>query len=369
MSRLWKLLAFPLLLATIASAATAAAATGSSQKGDISDKQLEKWAEPFKGWHYYEDFVIPPRPFRKDGQFPEYADVELADCPTVFRVPGRDRWFMTFVGFNGQGYRSFLASSKDLVNWTEEGLAMGFGQPGRFDHGGNVLGGFLYQSYDLKAPRLLKRHHNTYWTLYGAYRRQGTYEPRPGSNGLASSPTGLRWQCAYHVPVLSVYQPDAGDWEKDCIYQPFLLEHDGKFWNFYNAAEGHTEQIGIATSPNLLDWSRYPDNPVLEVGERASKRCADPKVFRDGDHWVMFYYGLEDGHADIRVAFSRDLRHWKAYPEPLYDEGGHPKGLDSTHAHKVSIVYNDENDTFYMYYCAVGKQGRGITLLTSRPLD
>ena len=96
--------------------------------------------------------------------------------------------------------------------------------------------------------------------------------------------------------------------------------------------------------------------------------CSDGKVFRDGDHWVMLYFGVGRGGAQIMAAFSRDLVHWTARYEPLYKPGGHPKGLDKTYAHKISLVYNPKNETFYMYYCACGSKGRGIGLITSKPL-
>ena len=92
-------------------------------------------------------------------------------------------------------------------------------------------------------------------------------------------------------------------------------------------------------------------------------------MFKDGDHWVMFYFGVGKGGAHIMAAFSRDLVHWTSDPEPLYKAGGHPGGLDRQYAHKISLVYNPENKTFYMYYCAVGTKGRCIGLLTSKPLD
>ena len=82
----------------------------------------------------------------------------------------------------------------------------------------------------------------------------------------------------------------------------------------------------------------------------------------------MFYFGVGRGGAHIMVAFSRDLVHWTAHPEPLYKAGGHPSGLDKQYAHKISLVHNPENDTFYLYYCACGNKGRGIGLLTSKPL-
>jgi predicted GH43/DUF377 family glycosyl hydrolase len=68
------------------------------------------------------------------------------------------------------------------------------------------------------------------------------------------------------------------------------------------------------------------------------------------------------------VAFSQDLHHWTADPEPLYKAGGNPLGLDKQYAHKISLVWNPVNDTWYMYYCAVRNQGQGIGLITSKPV-
>jgi hypothetical protein len=96
-------------------------------------------------------------------------------------------------------------------------------------------------------------------------------------------------------------------------------------------------------------------------------------VFRDGDHWTMFYFGVGKGGAHIMIAFSRDLVHWTAHPEPLYKAGGNPSGLDKQYAHKISLLFNAKNETFYLFYNAVpGKRGatggRGIGLITSKPL-
>jgi len=82
----------------------------------------------------------------------------------------------------------------------------------------------------------------------------------------------------------------------------------------------------------------------------------------------MLYFGVGRGGAHVMAAFSRDLERWTAHPEPLYKAGGHPGGLDKTYAHKISLVYEPKSDTFYMHYCAVGAKGRGIGLLTSKPL-
>ncbi len=333
---------------------------------EIERETMDEWSEPYRGWHYYPDHVIPSHP-----KIPGHEKFHNTDCPTVYQLPGETVWRMSFIAFNGEGYNTFVAESDDLVHWRSLRLAMGFGPKGSFDHGGRVLGAYLYTSYGIKDPRVLKKRKGTFWSLYGCYPRQGGYELRPGYEGVAISDDGLTWRRAKDKPILSVHDPDCGDWEKSCIYQPWLVEHEGTYYDFYNAARGRHEQSGIATSSDLLEWKRYAGNPVLRnrKGGYYERFCSDPKVFRDGDHWTCFYFGVGRGGAHIMVAFSRDLLHWTQHPEPLYKAGGHPEGLDGKYAHKISLVYNRANDTFYMHYCAVGNQGRGIGLLTSKPVE
>jgi len=341
-------------------------ASAAEELAAIDAKTAKQWSAPYRGWHYHPDHVIPAKPNIKG-----FEKVRMADVPTVFQRPGDQRWYMTFIGFDGQGYQSFVAESNDLVHCTNMRLAMGYGPRGSFDHGGVVLGAFLYEDYDIKAPRILKRHKGKYFSLYGAYPRQGGYELRPGYEGVASSDDGLTWRRAKGEPILSVHQRDCGAWEKDCIYQPWLVEHQGTFYNLYNAANGHIEQMGLALSNDLLKWRRYEQNPVIPNGPKGSyneKFSSDGKVYRDGDHWVSFFFGVGRGGAHVMTAFSRDLYHWTVDPEPIYKAGGNPSGLDKKYAHKISLVWNPANERYYMFYCAVGNQGRGIGLITSKPL-
>jgi predicted GH43/DUF377 family glycosyl hydrolase len=330
----------------------------------VIDRQtLDAWAAPYRGWCYWPEPIVPANP-----NIPGHERFRNTDVPCVYQLPGQpDKWFMSFIAFDGKGYNSFVAHSTDLVHWSNPKLAMGFGPSGQFDHGGCVIGAFLYESYDIKAPRLLKRRDGKYWSLYGCYPRQGGYELRPGYEGVAVSDDGLTWRRAKDQPILSVHDTDCGDWEKSCIYQPWLVEHEGRFFDFYNAAQGGTEQMGLAISDDLLNWKRHPGNPIVRnrPGGFDARFCSDGKVFRDGDHWTMFYFGVGRGGAHIMVAFSRDLLDWTAHPEPLYKAGGHPGGLDKQYAHKISLVHNPKNDTFYMHYCATGNQGRCIGLITS----
>ena len=360
-----KLAIFTLTVLLLVPLAAAHAAEATTTR-EIDREALDKWSAPYRGWHYQPGHVIPANP-----DIPGHAEFHNPDVPCVYQLPGQpDKWFMSFIAFNGKGYNSFVAESTNLVQWTNPKLAMGFGKESDFDFGGRVLGAYFYYSYDIKAPRMLKKKDGKYWSLYGAYPKQGGYELKPGYEGVACSEDGITWQRAQDEPILSIFQKDCAAWEKDCIYQPWLIEHEGRFYNLYNA-KGKVEQLGLAFSEDLLTWKRYEKNPVIPVGPKGSyndRFSADGKIFRNGDHWTCFFFGVGKGSAHIMTAFSRDLLHWTVDPEPLYKAGGNPSGLDKQHAHKISLVYNPRNETFYLYYCACGSKGRGIGLITSKPL-
>ena len=81
----------------------------------------------------------------------------------------------------------------------------------------------------------------------------------------------------------------------------------------------------------------------------------------------MFYYGYNGTNAREGLAVSRDLHHWRKWPEPIIDIG--PAGAgDSQHAHKPSVVWH--KGVFYHFYCCVrsGDGYRAITVATSREL-
>ncbi len=330
-----------------------------------NEDSVKKWSEEFRSWKHHPDLVIPADP-----KIIGYEDVKMTDVPTVFQIPGNNKWYMSFIGFDGKGYQSFISESEDLIHWDNHQLAMGYGPEGSFDYGGVVLGAYLYESYDIKAPRVLRKSYGKYISLYGAYPRQGGYELRPGYEGLAESDDGLNWQRAQDEPILSVYQEDCGQWEKDCIYQPWLVEHQGMFYNVYNAANGSIEQMGLALSTDLYHWKRFSGNPVIPNGESGSfneQFSSDIKIFRDTDHWVGFFFGVGRDGAHIMAAYSYDLKKWTVDPDPLYKAGDNPSGIDGRYAHKISLVWNPANQTYYMFYCAVDKDGnRGIGLITSK---
>lgn len=321
--------------------------------------------------HKFGSLVIAPT--LKEGTF----DSHLTDCPFPYFHNGR--YWMTYIGWDSIGYRTGLASSTDLVTWTKEGLLLDRGPKGSPTEF-NVAMTCIVRDNELFSTGTLRRINGKYVGTYHAYPGKG-YESGPASIGICTSPDLVKWHL--EDPAL---KPDPGNpWEAGGLYKSWLMEHDGTWYLFYNAKDkeehGWKEQTGVATSTDLKSWKRSPMNPILRNGESVAfdeQFASDPCVFKHGDVWVMFYFGLAtDGHAREGVAFSRDLLTWEKQPTPLLDIGK-PGTIDSTHAHKPGIIAR--NGVLFHYYCAVSpaperKPGevevterRGISFATSQPL-
>lgn len=360
-------------------------------------------SRPYRNWSYFvgpfDGFVVPPLAGNFKGQ-------TLTDTAVVFEKTPEDtlsgKYRMTYLFFNGtrgaNGYEAALATSDDLLHWRfgaggDAGLVFPRGtNPGDFDYGGVTLGGMLWQNASLTSPRRLLKVNGSYWALYGCYPSRAGYEAGNGGQGMAWSSDGVVWQrSSTTVPVVPGGEPSDPKWEQRTVYQPNLVLHNETLYDFYNAAGTNqygngAEETGMRTLPlaqipgldlvrNRSLWVEDPASPLIPSGPSGSadtRMASDPKVFWDDRQgvWVCLYVCLGDstgGHADICIAFSTDLKRWDKESTPLYRAGGHPSGIDTDHAHKVSIIFDDDG-VGYMYYTAVGPKGRGIALLTSKPM-
>jgi len=307
---------------------------------------------------------------------PGAFDSHMVDVPFVFQH--EHRYHMTYVGYDGAGYRTGLASSTNPYHWQKEGMILDRGAPGSITAHNAALTWILRDNALFGAGEL-RRVNGRFLGTYHAYPRPG-YEQGPAVIGLCWSNDLRRWE----VEPPCLLSAEGAAWERAGLYKSCLVEHEGVYYLFYNAKNQERdwiEQTGVATSTDLRTWRRYEGNPVLPVGARGAfddRFASDPCVLRMGDVWAMFYFGLcSDGHARDSVAFSRDLLHWAKTGEVLIDVGM-PGDIDSRHAHKPSLFYAD--GTLFHYYCAVspepsGRIGdiaigeqRGIALATGQPV-
>ena len=125
---------------------------------------------------------------------------------------------------------------------------------------------------------------------------------------------------------------------------------------FYNGKQQGPaiERIGMAVSKDMLHWSRYGKDPVIDNRKGIS---GDPQIVRIGDLWVMFYFGAgwKRGAFDT-FACSHDLVNWTKWDGADLISPSEP--WDKTFAHKPWVLKHD--GVVYHFYCAVGNEGRAI---------
>ena len=243
----------------------------------------------------------------------------------------------------------------------------------------NIAMTHILRDNELTGSAELKRVGGKYIGTFHSYPRPG-YESGPAVISIARSSDLRHWEL--EAPIL--FSHDGAAWERGGLYKSWIVEHEGTYYLFYNAKDRDEwpwkEQTGVVTSSDLVHWKRYEGNPVLKVGAPGAFDdlfASDPVVLRNGEKWVMFYFGnSSDGHARDGVAVSHDLLHWEKTGEILVNVG--PEGsVDSIHAHKPGIIYWEGR--LYHFYNAVSPapataqaaalnldETRGITLAVSQ---
>jgi len=297
---------------------------------------------------------------------------ELVDCPSIFR--DGSHWYMLYVAISNKvGYQTFLAKSDDLLHWQKLGKILSHTQTNNWD-AWQSDGGIALEDCRWDGSHKLEKFDGRYWLSYIGGARQG-YETDPLSMGVAwtKKPTAAKeWTRLDENPVLGPKQPDARSFETRTLYKsqiihdeksslgwPFVMYYNGKYKNGY-------EQIGMAVSRDMTNWSRYGTNSVVVNGEaKKNGMSGDPQIVKMGDTWVMFYFGAGwQPRAFDTFAASYDLVHWSKWTGPHLIEPSEP--YDKTYAHKPWIL--KWRGVVYHFYCAVGDQGRVLALATSKDL-
>jgi predicted GH43/DUF377 family glycosyl hydrolase len=274
---------------------------------------------------------------------------------------------------NKVGYQTFLARSEDLLHWQKMGKILSFTKTNNWD-AWQADGGIALVDYHWNGSHEPEKFDGKYWLSYIGGALRG-YETDPLSTGIAWSknPTQAReWNRLAENPVLSPKQPDARGFETKTLYKsqiihnesqslgwPFVLYYNGKYKNGF-------EQIGMAVSRDMKNWSRYGTNSVVVNGEvKKNGISGDPQIVKIGNVWVMFYFGAGwQPRAFDTFACSYDLVHWTKWTGPHLIEPG--ESFDKTYAHKPWLL--KWNGVVYHFYCAVGSEGRVLALATSKNL-
>lgn len=133
--------------------------------------------------------------------------------------------------------------------------------------------------------------------------------------GHATSKNLRAW--THHERVLPVV---AGTWEGQVVSAPSILKHHGKFFMVYSGFDDRVfgkQAIGLATSTNLFQWTRYPGNPVYTMPDWATAHpsgwvdCRDAHIIRHGGEFLLYtMVTTKAGEGAIALASSANARTW-----------------------------------------------------------
>jgi len=131
----------------------------------------------------------------------------------------------------------------------------------------------------------------------------GSDQPRIG---YATSSDGITW-AKYNKPGTGYVLPlgDSGEWDDYHVYHPTVLYDGTQYKMWYSGYDGSNVRIGYATSTNGIDWTKYDNNPVLNLG--ASGTWDDdvvhsPTALYDGTDYKMWYSGNNGSNLKIGYA-------------------------------------------------------------------
>ena len=251
------------------------------------------------------------------------SDSHDALNPSVIRGAALDNYFS---GFDGNTWRTLLATSDDGLAWRVAGPVLSPDQPWEARYiaaNGSALPGYYwyvagprnageiglarfssvgaaskrptpvlsygpFESWDERAaadPYVLRI--GPYFYMY--YLGQDRAIPTRQRLGLARSTDGIRWQKLIANPILDVGK--SGDFDEAAVGEPAVFPFHNFYWMLYtgsNYAEERT--LGLARSSDGVHWTKLP----LSISGRAawnSKVLCDPTVLLDGETIRVWFGG------------------------------------------------------------------------------
>jgi predicted GH43/DUF377 family glycosyl hydrolase len=218
-------------------------------------------------------------------------------------------------------------------------------------------------SYDqLKiGPRAILRQGPGNWKMW----YEAVFGANKASAGYATSPDGIQWTKYTGNPIITPSEPWEGgpDGRVGEITPTTVLKENGIYKMWYHSIDlRKVRRIGYATSHDGLHWKKYPSNPILKPGGRGhwdAGGIGEPMVIKVNSDYYMYYMRTTGKHG-VGLALSPDGINWTKYSgNPILTVG--PKGSwDDTWMEVGGVVYDGKN--FHMWYRAQNRRfdGGGI---------
>src|SRR5258706_8303928 len=130
--------------------------------------------------------------------------------------------------------------------------------------------------------------------------------PRSESSNTKSS----AWKRLRTEPILS---PSGNSWESAGTFNPAVIRYKNKIVMLYRAQDSNgTSRLGYASSDDGVHFTRRAE-PVFspEAAYEENGGVEEPRLVKIGKTFYLTYTGYNKKDAQLCLATSRDLLHWK----------------------------------------------------------
>lgn len=256
----------------------------------------------------------------------------------------------------GCGARGVVGGDGEVVpgaDLTKCGVVLPLGDPDAWDGG-------MVESPVVWFDSLTDRYGMVYTGYDWRHRdRRGYGSVGAPRIGLAWSDDLFNWTRDARSPILGASgQPRTPD--EAGATGPFVWFEEGLYYLYYfgtteSGYEGGRKTMNLATSPDLVNWTRHPGNPIIEPSGDGWRRDAiwHPNVVKHEGTYYLFFNasGVHEGLTEEFIGFatSPDLRKWTVDDavNPVLVGSAEPGAWDASGRAGDPSLYR-VGDTWYM---------------------
>lgn len=217
-------------------------------------------------------------------------------------------------------------------------------------------------------PRVV--HDDTTFRMW--YLGYGEHLHGPGMVGYAVSSDGVNWK-KYPKPVL--LPGSQGAWDSSSVTGGSVIRNGTHYVMWYRGLGPSFEfgAVGLATSADGINWTKYPTNPILTNRSFGVQVLDYPNIVRSGKEYKMWCVGQPAGQSlyQIFYATSDDGVNWKERPEPVL--GPDTGGWDAYGIYDPTVIFSGSG--YWMWYSshpgigyATSKDGLSWTKSIDNPI-
>jgi predicted GH43/DUF377 family glycosyl hydrolase len=292
---------------------------------------------------------VLPDPVLARGAPGSWDSVDALNPSVVRRGPV---YYNFYSGFDGQTWRTGLATSSDGLRWEKQGSVLS-----------PDPGGWEGDSIAANGSALVTGSGFQYWYQAG----------RPPRIGQARSDDGRAWR-KHPRPVLGT--GPRGSWDERGVADPYVIEAGGTYYMYYLGQDrARRQRLGVARSRDGLAWEKLRTNPILELGDPGSfdeNGLGEPAVWNSQGRYWMLYTGrdLADNRR-IGLAWSGDGVRWTRASEAPVLSGTH--GWNSKVVCDPAVIAGPDGVRVWFGGGDVARPDQGlhgqIGLAIARPVD